>query len=94
VKVRWQVDGCTYVESNPITGATGKVRHFYYKETEVDAVRVAGNDPSYIETHFFSDGSVRVQVTENVSKPLLVLDQRRSDKSLFPRCKDDKEREE
>lgn len=94
VKVRWQVDGCIYVESNPRTGATARLRHFYYKEAEVDVQRVIGEKPNYIETHFYPDGSVQVLLTENASEPRLALDERRLDQSSFPRCRDDKNPEE
>jgi hypothetical protein len=94
VKVRWQVDGCIYIVSNPRTGATAKLRHFYYKEAEVRAQRVVGENPKYIETHFYPDGSVQVLLTENGSNPRLVLDGKRPDKSSFSRCKDDTNPEE
>lgn len=94
VKVRWQVDGCTYLIKDDRTGEADKVRYFYYKEAEVEVLHRDGGDPQYIETHFFPDGSVKVQLTESMSRPILDLDRKRPDKSLFPRCKDDKNPEE
>jgi hypothetical protein len=90
VTVRWQVDGCKYVESDPKTGAADELRHFYYKETEVDVQRKVDEDANYLETHFYPDGSVQVQLTEYGTEPRLILDQKRPDKSYFPRCKDGK----
>jgi hypothetical protein len=94
VKVRWQVDGCKYVESNPRTGASAEVRHFYFKEAEVDVQRLADDQPAQIETHFYPDGTVRVLLTTDESIPRMALNDKRPDKSLFPRCKDDKKPEE
>lgn len=90
VKVRWQVDGCTYVVSNPRTGATQELTHFFYKEKEVEVTSTTSGRPSYLETHFYPDGSAQVQLTENISRPRLALDENRPDKSSFPRCKDGK----
>lgn len=90
VKVRWQVDGCLQLESNPRTGATGERRVLYYKETDVDVRTSNGEKLSYIETHFYPDGSVQVKLAEHGSTPLLALDGKRPDKSSFPRCKDGK----
>jgi hypothetical protein len=91
VTVRWQVDGCVYLIKDDRTGAADKVRHFYYREVEVNVGRVPGQNPKYIESHFYPDGSVYVLLTEHSSKPLLDLNDKRPDKSYFPRCKDDKE---
>jgi hypothetical protein len=93
VKVRWQVDGCKYLIKDDRTGRSDEVRHFYYKETEVDVHRTAENKLGYIETHFYPDGTVKVQLTEHASHPRFVLDENRPDKSFFPRCKDDKKPE-
>jgi hypothetical protein len=94
VKVRWQVDGCVYLIKDDRTGKADKVRHYYYKETEVDVQRVPGEIPKYIETHFYADGTVRVRLAEHGSAPLLALNEKRPDKSHFPKCKDDKKPEE
>jgi len=90
VKVRWQVDGCTYVLRNPITKATADVRHLYYKEKMVEVERKTNGTPEFIETHIFPNGSVRVFLTAEISSPILRLDAERADKSSFPRCKDGK----
>jgi hypothetical protein len=83
-----------YLIKDDRTGKADKVRHFYYNETEVDAQRVAGESPKYIETHFYPDGTVQVRLTEHGSDPLLALNEKRTDKSYFPRCKDDKNPDE
>lgn len=94
VKVRWQYDGCLYIIRNDRTGVVDKVRHYYYKEAEVDVQRADGGTPGYIETHFYPDGTVQVITTENFSDPRLTLDSKRLDKSSFPRCKNDEEPED
>jgi hypothetical protein len=93
VKVRWQLDGCTYLLRNERTGAVAELRHFYYKEADVDVLRIGGGAPGYIETHFYPEGSVQVRLTDHFSSPLLKLDPKRTDKSSFPKCKDDEKPE-
>lgn len=90
VKVRWQVDGCTYMLKNPLTRASADVRHLYYREKLVKVEKKTFGVPEFIETHIFPDGSVRVFLTAELSSPLLRLDAERADMSSFPRCKDDK----
>lgn len=94
VKVRWQYDGCLYFMRNDRTGATDWVRHFYYKEAEVDLQRADSGTPGYIETHFYPDGTVQVRATAYFSDPVLKLDPKRSDKSYFPKCKDNEKPQE
>jgi len=89
VKIRWQVDGCKYLIKDDRTGKVDSIRHFYYKETEVDVYRNDGEDPKYIETHFYPDGTVKVKLVEQAFRPLLLLDGDRPDKSSFPICKND-----
>lgn len=89
VKVRWQHDGCTYLIRDDRTGKADKVRHYYYKEVEVEVKRADSGTPGYIETHFYPDGSVQVVTTDYFSDPHLALDPKRVDQSLFPRCEDD-----
>jgi len=94
IKVRWQVDGCKYVERDPRTGATDEIRHFYYKEMDVNVQRMDDQNPGYIETHFYADGSIKVRLTEMASEPILSLDETRPDKSSFSRCKNDEQPEQ
>lgn len=94
VKVRWQVDGCTYLLKDEATGRSGKVRHYYYKETVVEVQRSYRAEPAYIETHFFPNGLVQVRLTDHGSNPLLALSERRRDKSYFPQCKNDRNPDE
>jgi len=94
IKVRWQVDGCKFVERDPRTGATDEIRHYYYKEIDINAQRMNDQYPRYIETHFYPDGSVKVRLTEETSEPLMSLDEKRPDKSSFPRCKNDEKPEQ
>lgn len=94
VKVRWQVDGCVYLVRDNSTGKADKVRHYYYREVVVEVQRPVEAVSRYVETHFYPDGSVQVLLTKTMSSPLLILDERRPDKSSFPRCKDDEKPEE
>jgi hypothetical protein len=94
VKVRWQYDGCVYFMKNDRTGATDWVRHYYYKEAEVDLQRADSGTPGYVETHFYPDGTVQVFSTDYFSGPRLILDPQRDDKSSFPKCKDDEKPKE
>jgi hypothetical protein len=94
VRVRWQHDGCTYFMRNDQTGATARIRHYYYKEAEIDVQRADSGSPGYIETHFYPDGSVQVRTTENFFDPSLKLDPKRVDKSYFPKCKNDEKPQE
>ena len=89
VKVKWQVDGCTYpVKSS--TGRIGERRIFHYKEALAYVDPPTSSAPAYLETHFYPDGSVKVKVTEFISPPEIHLDQDRKDQSIFLRCKDEK----
>ncbi|WP_161783184.1 DUF3304 domain-containing protein [Massilia sp. BSC265] len=90
VKVRWQVDGCTYVLRNPVTNATADVRHLYYQEKMVEVERKTKGVPEFVETHIFPNGSVKVFLTAEMSSPILRLDATRTDRSSFPRCKNGK----
>lgn len=94
VKVRWQYDGCVYFMKNDRTGASEWVRHYYYKEMEVDLQRADSGTPGYVETHFYPDGSVKVRSTDYFSDPLINLNPKRADKSSFPKCKNNEKPEE
>ncbi|RYZ92750.1 MAG: DUF3304 domain-containing protein [Proteobacteria bacterium] len=90
VRVRWQVDGCVLLESNPRTGAKAERRVFYFKDADVD-VQIPNNTKlKFIETHFYPDGTIQVKLTEHGSDPFPALDEKRADKSYFPICKNDK----
>ncbi len=89
VKVKWQVDGCTYpVKSS--TGRIGERRIFHYKEALAYLDPPTSSAPAYLETHFYANGSVKVKVTEFISHPEIHLDEDRKDQSIFLRCKDEK----
>lgn len=89
VKVKWQVDGCTYPIKS-LTGRVGERRIFYYKEALVYMDPPTSSEPAYLETHFYPDGSVKVKVTESISLPEMRLDEDRKDQTIFSRCKDEK----
>jgi hypothetical protein len=79
--------------SNQRTGATAVLTHFFYKEVEVVVHRKLGKTPSYFETHFYPDGSVQAEITEQMSRPRMVLSAKRPDKTVFGRCENDREPE-
>lgn len=89
VKVRWQFDGCRYLIKD-YSGGADEVRHFFYRETEVNVIIPSGKNLAYIESHFYPDGRVEVRLTENVSLPTLALNKKRPDNSSFPWCTDGK----
>ena len=93
VKVRWQYDGCIYLVKDDRTGKADKVRHYYYKEADVEVQRENDSVPGYLETHFYPDGTVQVIATEDFSSPRLRLDEKRVDMSSFPRCNNDEKPE-
>lgn len=93
VRVRWQVDGCTYLMRSERTGNTQRIYHYFYKEEYVEVPPPKGIKPSHLESHFYPDGSVRVMLTADMSLPRLSLNESRSDKSKFPKCKNDKKPE-
>jgi hypothetical protein len=94
VMVRWQINGCRYLIRDDRSGEADSVRHFYHNEVEVVVQRDASINPKYLETHFYPDGTVQVQLVEHKSQPRLLLNGNRPDKSLFPKCKNDKKPEE
>lgn len=93
VQVRWQVDGCSYTENDPITGKTEVLHHYLYKEEYVKVTRPAAGKPNHLETHFYPDGSVQVQITEEMSLPRLRLSENRVKKLDFPKCSNDQKPE-
>jgi hypothetical protein len=88
VKIRWQVDGCKYIARSS-SDDVEEIIHDFYKEAEVTVSRDAGIKPKRLEVHFYQDGSVQAALTERFSLPRVLRDERRADKSSFPRCKDD-----
>jgi hypothetical protein len=93
VRVRWQVDGCTYLMKSEFTGSTQRISHYFYKEEYVEVPRPKGIKPSHFESHFYPDGSVAVRLTNDISLPLLSLRELRPDKSKFTKCKNDEKPE-
>jgi hypothetical protein len=89
VQVRWQIDGCSYTEKDPLTGKTEVLQHYLYKEEFVKATRTDAGKPNHLETHFYPDGSVQVQITEEMSLPRLRLSEERVVKLNFPMCSND-----
>lgn len=94
VKVRWQRDGCKYLQRSMFTSAVAEMRHFYYKEANIIVALEGIHDPKFIETHFYQDGTVKIKLTESISSPVVVLDGNRPDLSNFPECTNGKNPEE
>jgi hypothetical protein len=82
------VDGCKYIARSS-SDDVEEIIHDFYKEAEVTVSRDAGIKPKRLEVHFYQDGSVQAALTERFSLPRVLRDERRADKSSFPRCKDD-----
>lgn len=93
VRVRWQVDGCTYVTRSKISGEVFENVFPYYKQADVKVSYSRNIKPQHLEVHFYPDGSVSAQLTESISLPRVSLDGQRPDISNFPRCRDDKKPE-
>lgn len=93
VRVRWQVDGCTYQMRSEYTGSIQRISHYFYKEAYVQVRRPKAMKPSHLESHFYPDGSVVVRLTDGISLPRLSLSESRPNKSKFQKCKDDKKPE-
>lgn len=90
VRVRWQVGGCTYTTRSRVSGTPSENIHSFYRQAEVEVSRIAGITPQYLEIHFYPDGSVQAQLTEDFSSPRLQLDAGRADRTAFPKCPNDK----
>lgn len=86
VVVGWKIDGFRYTENNSITGKAEELYHYLYKEEYVKAARPAGIKRNHLEAHFYPDGSVEVQITEEMSLPRLKLSEDRARKLNFPKC--------
>ncbi|CUI03670.1 hypothetical protein BN2497_2117 [Janthinobacterium sp. CG23_2] len=92
VTVRWQYDGCIYLDKSRSPGSTELVERIYHftKEIRVKIDPLIPPAPGYIETHFYPDGSVQVALTEAISNPRLQLDGERGKNFKYPRCPNDK----
>lgn len=90
IRVRWQVDGCTYLTRSRISGEVFENVFPYYKQADIALPVPKNSRPQHLEVHFYPDGSVQAQLTASLSLPRISLDGQRSDISNFPRCHDDK----
>ena len=93
IRLRWQVDGCTYLTRSKVSKEVFENVFPYYRQADVALNVSAKINPRYLEIHFHPDGTVNAQLTESISLPRISLDGRRSDISNFPRCRDDKKPE-
>lgn len=90
VLVRWQENGCYFQVKSQASEYVSRQTHYYFKEKEVMVDLMHNGNPTYIETHFYPDGDVRVRITDEISLPQIKLSGRRPDKSNFNRCKNGK----
>ena len=94
IRVKWQVDGCTYLTKSRISGEVFENIYPYYKQADVDVTYRDKSEPHHLEIHFYPDGSVLAELTATLSSPRVLLDGDRPDKSNFPRCPNDKKPEQ
>lgn len=90
VRIKWQFDGCTYLARSRVSGEVVKNVYSYFRQANVAVDLRAVERPNNLEVHFYQDGSVVAELTENLSRPRVILDGQREDKSRFPRCPNDK----
>jgi len=91
--VRWQSGACYYHEKSTNSPDIYDTLYSFYKEKEVTVEDDIPPEASYMEIHFYPDGSVRAAVTGTESKPRLLLSKEREDNSKYPRCPNDKKPE-
>lgn len=90
VVVRWQSGGCYYHLKSHTSSEVYDVLHPFFKEREVTVDGKRPAKPNNLEVHFYPDGTIQAAVTEQESYPRLSLDEKRKDRTRFPRCPDDR----
>jgi hypothetical protein len=60
--------------------------YYYYKERIVPVKIKEGVKPQYLAVHFYPDGSIQANVTDDLDLPRIVLPEDRPEKSEFPEC--------
>jgi hypothetical protein len=93
VKIRWQTDACRFNERIS-RGQKYSNIHSFFKEVEVQVDRDIPEHPRYFEVHFYPDGHVEAAMTEQASRPRLILSKSREDNTPYPRCPDGKKPEQ
>lgn len=93
-KIRWQVGACTYNNRTDTDGERLFEIYHYFKEAVVQIDNNIPKRPRYFEVHFYPDGHVEAAITENTSRPRLLLDENREDNSPYRQCPNDKRPEE
>jgi hypothetical protein len=91
VRIRWQSGACVFKEQSIFSKQMFDTLHLFYKEQEAPLEVLATTNASYMEVHFYPDGSIKAAVTAAMSPPRLFLDEQRRDKTPYPRCPDDRE---
>lgn len=89
VRVRWQTDACTFNNETFSNGEQDYEVFRYFKEVEVDVSPAIPARPNFFEVHFYPDGHVEAAVTEQGSRPRLLLPKEREDKTPYRRCPND-----
>ena len=93
VKVRWHTAACTYNE-RVSHGEKFSDTHRFFKEMQVQVEPNIPDNPRYLEVHIYPDDRVEAVVTEEVSRPRLILSKDREDNSDYPRCPNGKKPQE
>ena len=93
VTIRWQTAGCTYNERFSHGERFYDIHHFF-KEVQVQVEPNIPDNPRYLEVHIYPDDRVEAVVTEEVSRPRLILSKDREDNSDYPRCPNGKKPQE
>jgi hypothetical protein len=90
VNVRWQSGACRYHVKSTISDEVFEQIHWFFKEAKVIVDTPTLPNPRYLEVHFYPDGGVKTAVTKHAGDPQLKLPEDREDRSLYPKCPDDK----
>lgn len=83
--IRWDVGSCRYHEAPRSEWGEIFALHYYYEEKQVEVSSQSSVSPSYFEVHFLPDGSVKVQVTAELSAPMIALPDGRKE-TRSPQC--------
>lgn len=84
--VKWNSASCRYNEILPAKPNNEVFElHYFHKEVPVSVNAPASGKPGYFEVHFMRDGSIKTQITAELSAPMVSLpDGRKSTPS--PQC--------
>lgn len=83
--VRWDTHACRYDEKPPSEWGERFSLYDYFSEKQVEAKDKSDTSPGYFEVHFFQDGTVKAQITSEISAPMVTLPNDRKEQ-LSPQC--------